>query len=75
MSEYEAVPLDLDWSVDGVVLPTHGQWVDVPGSPFQVMTGDADLMGTVHVRIRPGYQAYWMEFMSDKLAGDPKARE
>lgn len=37
----------------GVQLPTHGQWVDVPGSPFQVMCWDTDLAGTFRVRINP----------------------
>lgn len=53
-----------------VQLPTHGKWVDVPGSPFQIMTHDADPVGIMHVRIRPSYAAYWNEFMSDKEVGN-----
>lgn len=52
-----------------VQLPTHGDWVDVPGSPFQVMTRGQDLVGVLYVRIRPAYAAYWNEFMSTKEAG------
>lgn len=50
----------------GVQVPTHGQWVDVPGSPFQVMTMSTDLVGVVHVRVRPSWSAYWQEFISDR---------
>jgi hypothetical protein len=52
----------------GVQLPTHGQWVDVPGSPFQVKTQATDMVGTFSVRIRPTYGCYWMEFISTKEA-------
>lgn len=37
----------------GVQLPTDGQWVDVPGSPFQVMCHLSDLAGTFRVRANP----------------------
>jgi hypothetical protein len=63
----------MSWSqevnlLDGVRLPTEG-WVDVPGSPFQVMARSHDELGVMYVRIRPSYAAYWNEFMSTKLAG------
>lgn len=54
----------------GVRLPTGGTWVDLPNSPFQLMTRDTDTLGTVHIRIRPAYAAYWNEFMSTKESGD-----
>ena len=53
----------------GVQLPTHGQWVNVPGSPLQVKTVGSDMAGIIWVRVRPAYSAYWTEFMSDKEAG------
>lgn len=52
----------------GVRLPTHGDWVDVPGSPLQVRTLGADQVGVFWVRVRPAYSAYWTEFMSDREA-------
>lgn len=55
---------------EGVRLPTGGHWVDLPGSPFQVMARDSDIMGTMYVRIRPAYAASWNEFMSMKESGD-----
>jgi hypothetical protein len=54
---------------DGIKLPTGGEWIDVPGSPFQVMARGSDIMGTMYIRIRPAYAAYWNEFMSTKEAG------
>lgn len=54
---------------EGIQLPTQGHWVDVPGSPFQVMARDSDMTGTMYVRIRPAYAAYWNEFMSTREAG------
>lgn len=53
----------------GVQMPTGGHWVDLPNSPFQLMARDSDVSGTVYVRIRPAYAAYWNEFMSSKEAG------
>lgn len=57
----------------GVQMPTGGHWVDLPGSPFQLMARDIDTLGTVHIRIRPGYAAYWEEFMSTKESGGDDA--
>lgn len=37
----------------GVQLPTHEQWVDVPGSPFQVRTISTDELGAIWVRANP----------------------
>lgn len=54
----------------GVRLPTGGHWVDLPNSPFQIMARDTDILGVVHIRIRPAYAAYWDEFMSDKQYGE-----
>lgn len=54
----------------GVKMPTGGHWVDLPGSPFQLMARDTDILGTVHVRIRPAYAAYWEEFISTKESGE-----
>lgn len=56
----------------GVRLPTYGNWVDVPGSPFQVQAHLHDLAGSFRVRVRPAYSAYWTEFMSDKEAGETR---
>jgi len=64
---------DVDWVINpddhGIHLPTGGTWVDLPRSPFQVMTRSEDLAGTFHVRVRPAYAAYWDEFMSTKDQG------
>lgn len=44
-----------EYTVDtvGVRLPTGGQWVDVPNSPFQICAWPHDVAGTFHVRARP----------------------
>lgn len=60
---------EIDLQEHGVQLPTHDQWVDIPGSPFQVMTKGQDVYPVMWVRIRPTYAAYWNEFMSIKQAG------
>lgn len=57
---------EIDLQEAGVTLPTGGHWVDVPGSPFQVMAALTDIMGVVHIRINPVYAHHWNEFMSFK---------
>jgi hypothetical protein len=59
---------EIDLRKAGVRLPSD-EWIHVPGSPFQVRTRGTDPVGVFHVRIRPSYSAYWVEFMSDKEAG------
>lgn len=60
------IPGKINFYDHGVLLPTGGHWVDLPDSPFQLMARDSDILGTVHVRIRPSYAAYWEEFISTK---------
>lgn len=55
---------------EGIVLPTHGEWINVPGSPFQVMARDSDMMGTMYVRINPAYAHHWNEFAAMMESGD-----
>lgn len=48
----------------GVQLPTDGQWVDVPGCPFQVMTRGTDQVGLLWVRMRPDIQPnHWTSWV------------
>lgn len=46
----------------GVKLPTGGHWVNLPGSPFQVMARGSDTMGTMYVRLNPDIT--WEEWES-----------
>lgn len=56
-------PEKVDLIERGISLPTNNQWVDVPGSPFQVMTQDKDALGTFWLRtnpnIRPDMLNHW----------------
>lgn len=44
----------IDIFENGIRLPTHGHWVDIPGSPLQVRTLGHDGLGILWVRVRPG---------------------
>lgn len=54
----------------GIQLPTHGQWINVPSSPFQVMTHDSDNVGAVHIRVTPAYAHHWNEFLAMMESGN-----
>ncbi len=60
---------EIDLQEHGVQLPTDG-WVDVPGSPFQVMARDSDILGTVWIRINPAHAHLWSEFVAMMEPGD-----
>lgn len=55
----------------GVQLPTHGQWVDVPGSPFQVKTEGHDELGVIWIRVgpdvRPNHWTSWSFMIPDDI--------
>lgn len=63
-------PQEFNFLDRGVRLPTGGLWVDVPGSPFQVMARDSDIMGTVYMRVSPAYAHHWSEFKAMMEQGD-----
>lgn len=45
---------EIDLREHGVQLPTHGNWVPIPGSPFEIMTKGTDEFGVFHVRFKLG---------------------
>jgi hypothetical protein len=57
----------------GVRLPTDDQWVDVPGSPFQVMTRGTDEVGTLWIRLNPNVT--WEEWGSFQVRLEERYRE
>ena len=61
---------EIDIWEHGVQLPTGGHWVDIPGSPFQVMARDTDTMGTVSIRFQPAMAEHWSEFIEMVESGD-----
>lgn len=55
----------------GVLLPTNDEWVDVPGTPFQVRTLDTDCIGSFHLRLNPEMRPmvnHWSCWMWDNDA-------
>jgi hypothetical protein len=65
----------MSWSrkvnlLDGVRLPSEG-WVDVPGSPFQVMARPQDTLGVMYVRLHPDLTwSQWESFKQEIQARD-----
>lgn len=61
---------EIDLKDRGIQVPTRGHWVDIPGSPFQVMTRDTDEIGIFYVRFKPELAHHWSEFQAMMEQGD-----
>lgn len=56
---------DATIDVTSARLPTGGEWVDLPGTPFQVTTYAHEELGTVHLRIHPSLKwGEWENFQA-----------
>lgn len=61
---------EIDLRDRGVQIPTRDQWVDIPGSPFQVMTRGRDDIGIIHIRFKPELAHHWSEFRAMMESGE-----